>query len=574
MHINKNLNIFLNLLEKKDKLLFHYVVFIQLGGSILEAFGVALIIPILGSILGQGGSNFFFLSDINETLNFSSKGNLLIFLVAVMLIFFIFKNAALALIYKKVTNFAFSIQFKIKSKVYSHFIKQQYQKFSEVGSSNLISTISVDLNIFTQNFIISLLLFISEFFVLLMISILLLLVEPAGFLLIIFCALIFILLFFKFFKNRLKEFGDEKEKNEIVLQKIINDSLNSFQITKIHNKEDFFINKFNIFNHKTSFLYGKFVFLQTIPRLFLELLIIILISILIFVMIKFDYSFNEIFIKIAIFSAAAFRVMPSINRLTYTYQSIIFSSATLKKISLINDEILSTKNNNIAKKEKSKIKVNFKDSLRMENISFNYGTNKILENINLKIKKGEAIGIYGASGGGKTTLINLISGLLQPSNGKIFLDNIELKIHNAQWQKIVGYVPQAINLLNDTIINNITFCDDHVDHELLKKISIESEISELIINEGNKEVGEKGLKMSGGQLQRLSIARALYKKPEILIFDEATNALDEETEKKLLETIYSFKGKITLIIISHNLKNLDKCDAKYKLENGNFKIQN
>ena len=159
MHINKNLNIFLNLLEKKDKLLFHYVVFIQLGGSILEAFGVALIIPILGSILGQGGSNLFFLSDINETLNFSSKGNLLIFLVAVMLIFFIFKNAALALIYKKVTNFAFSIQFKIKSKVYSHFIKQQYQKFSEVGSSNLISTISVDLNIFTQNFIISLLLF-------------------------------------------------------------------------------------------------------------------------------------------------------------------------------------------------------------------------------------------------------------------------------------------------------------------------------------------------------------------------------------------------------------------------------
>ena len=490
-----------------------------------------------------------------------------------MLIFFIFKNAALALIYKKVTNFAFSIQYKIKSKVYSHFIKQQYQKFSEVGSSNLISTISVDLNIFTQNFIISLLLFISEFFVLLMISILLLLVEPAGFLLIIFCALIFILLFYKFFKNRLKEFGDEKEKNEIVLQKIINDSLSSFQITKIHNKEDFFINKFNIFNHKTSFLYGKFVFLQTIPRLFLELLIIILISILIFVMIKFNYSFNEIFIKIAIFSAAAFRVMPSINRLTYTYQSIIFSSATLKKISLINDEILSTKNKNIEKKEKSKIKVNFKDSLRMENISFNYGNNKILENINLKIKKGEAIGIYGASGGGKTTLINLISGLLQPSNGKIFLDNTELKIHNAQWQKIVGYVPQAINLLNDTIINNITFCDDHVDHELLKKISIESEISELIINEGNKEVGEKGLKMSGGQLQRLSIARALYKKPEILIFDEATNALDEETEKKLLDTIYSFKGKITLIIISHNLKNLDKCDAKYKLENGNFKIQ-
>ena len=573
MLVKKNLDIFLRLLEKKDKLLFQYVVLLQLGGSILEAFGIALIIPILGVILGQEGSNLFFLSDINETLNISNKGGLLMFLVAAMLLFFTFKNLVLAVIYKKVYNFAFNIQYNIKSKVYSHFIKQKYQKFLEVGSSNLISTISVDLNLFTQNFIISLLIFAAEFFVLIMISILLILIEPVGFLLMTFCALIFIFFFYKFFKNKLKEFGDEKEKNEVELQKIINDSLSSFQITKIHNKEEFFINKFNIFNHKTSFLYGKFVFLQTIPRLFLELLIIILISILVFVMIKFNYSFNEIFIKIAIFAAAAFRMMPSINRLTYTYQSILFSTATLKKIYMINDEILSTKNKDILKEQKSKKLLNFKDSLRMENISFNYGSNKILENINLNLKKGEAIGIYGASGGGKTTLINLISGLLQPSSGKIFLDNTELEIHNAQWQKIVGYVPQSINLLNDTIINNITFCDDHLDHELLKKISIESQISELIINEGNKEVGEKGLKMSGGQLQRLSIARALYKKPEILIFDEATNALDDETEKKLIETIYSFKGKITLIIISHNLQNLDNCDAKYKLENGNFKIQ-
>ena len=573
MIVKKNLDIFLRLLEKKDKLSFHYVVLLQLGGSILEAFGIALIIPILGVILGQEGSNFYFLSDINESLNISNKGSLLMLLVAAMLLFFTFKNLVLAVIYKKVYNFAFNIQYKIKSKVYSHFIKQKYQKFLEVGSSNLISTISVDLNLFTQNFIISLLIFVSEFFVLIMISILLILIEPAGFLLMTLCALIFIFFFYKFFKNKLKEFGDEKEKNEVELQKIINDSLSSFQITKIHNKEDFFINKFNIFNHKTSSIYGKFVFLQTIPRLFLELLIIILISILVFVMIKFNYSFNEIFIKIAIFAAAAFRMMPSINRLTYTYQSILFSTATLKKISLINDEILATKNKDILKEQKSKKLVNFKDSLRMENISFNYGSNKILDNINLNLKKGEAIGIYGASGGGKTTLINLISGLLQPSSGKIFLDNTELEIHNAQWQKIVGYVPQSINLLNDTIINNITFCDNHVDHELLKKISIESQISELIINEGNKEVGEKGLKMSGGQLQRLSIARALYKKPEILIFDEATNALDEETEKKLIETIYSFKGKITLIIISHNLENLDNCDVKYKLENGNFKIQ-
>ena len=208
MIVKKNLDIFLRLLGKKDKLLFQYVVFLQLGGSILEAFGIALIIPILGIILGQDGSNLFFLRDINESLNISNKGSLLMFLVAAMLLFFIFKNAVLAFIYKKIYNFAFNIQYNIKSKVYSHFIKQKYQKFAEVGSSNLISTISVDLNLFTQNFIVSLLIFTAELSVLLMISILLILIEPAGFLLMTFCALIFIFFFYKFFKNKLKEFGD------------------------------------------------------------------------------------------------------------------------------------------------------------------------------------------------------------------------------------------------------------------------------------------------------------------------------------------------------------------------------
>ncbi len=575
MIIKKNLNTLLSFLENKDRLNFYGIVILQFIGSLLEAFGIALILPILAIILGQQTSSFYFLNNIIEMLNFSNKENLLIFSIASMLLFFIFKNSILTLIYKKIFSFAYKIQYKIKSKIYSHFINQRYHKFTEKGSSKLISTVSVDLNIFTQNFLVALLIFLTEIFVLLTISILLIIIEPSGFILISFVTLIFVLVFMKIFKRKLNTLGEEKENFEEKMQKIINDSLNSFQITKIHNKENFFIDKFNLFNDKTSFAYGRFIFLQNIPRFFFEILIIILLTILVFTMIQFNYSYDEIFIKVAIFSAAAFRLMPSINRLTYTYQSIVFSTSTLDNLYRLNKEISSFQYEENLDARSNSQKINFQDSLKMESILFKHEDKIILDNLNLKIKKGEAIGIYGVSGGGKTTLINLISGLTKPLKGNIFVDGKEMQIDNSSWQSLIGYVPQTTNLLDDNVINNITFCDENVDQIFLEKIGKQAQILDLIKNHGDKNVGERGLRMSGGQLQRLSIARALYKKPSILIFDEATNALDEATEQKVFDTVYSLKGKVTLIIVSHNLHNLKQCDKKFKLEEGSLrKIEN
>ncbi len=570
MIIKKNLEIFLKFLEKKQKIKFYFIIFLQLIGSILEAFGIALILPILGIILGQETNLFSgFLNNIISTYSFINKEFLLIISIITILLFFLLKNSILVFIYKKIFTFAYEIQQMIKSKVFYHFINQNYNKFTEKGSSKMISTISVDLNIFTQNFVVSLLIFLTELFVLIMISLLLLIIEPSGFFLVASITLLFVFIFLKFFKKKLHSLGEEKEAYEERMQKIINNSLNSFQITKIHNKEEFFLKKFDIFNKKSSFLYGKFMFFQNIPRLFFEILIIILLVVLIFVMIKLNYTFDNIFIKVAIFSAAAFRVMPSINRLTYTYQGIIFSTSTLDKISSLANEINDTTIRKEKNKTTNKKNIEFENEILLKNISFNYGNNKVLKNLDLEIKKGQAIGIYGDSGGGKTTLVNLISGLIKQDSGSVIIDNKEVNIDNSEWQKIIGYVPQNINLLDDTIINNITFSDDNsYDTEFLDIISNQSQISDFIKLHGKKKIGERGLRMSGGQLQRLSIARALYKKPSIIIFDEATSALDSETEKKVFDTIYSLKRNKTLIIISHNVKNLDRCDFKFKLENG------
>ena len=236
------------------------------------------------------------------------------------------------------------------------------------------------------------------------------------------------------------------------------------------------------------------MFFQNIPRLFFEILIIVLLTILILVMIKLGYNFDEIFIKVAIFSASAFRIMPSINRLTYTYQGIVFSSSTLDKISSLSKEISKVENFSSNMKNNKTNILDFKNEFQLSGISFKYDKNLVLNNLNLKIKKGEAIGIYGFSGGGKTTLINLVAGLIKPQSGKIILDNKEVEIDNSNWQNLIGYVPQSVNLLDDTIINNITFCENiDGNKKFLMEVANQAQISELIDNYGDKIIGERGL---------------------------------------------------------------------------------
>ena len=196
MIIKKNLQIFLRFLEKKQKFKFYFIIFLQLIGSILEAFGIALILPILGIILGQDTNLFSgFFKNITSSYIYINKEYLLIISIITILSFFILKNSVLIFVYKKIFTFAYEIQQIVKSKVYTHFINQKYYKFTEKGSSKMISTISVDLNIFTQNFVVSLLIFLTELFVLIMISLLLLIIEPSGFFLIAFITSIFVFIF-------------------------------------------------------------------------------------------------------------------------------------------------------------------------------------------------------------------------------------------------------------------------------------------------------------------------------------------------------------------------------------------
>ena len=269
----------------------------------------------------------------------------------------------------------------------------------------------------------------------------------------------------------------------------------------------------------------------------------------------------------SVFVAGTFRMMPSFNRILTSLQNLKFFREPLK---LVYNEFNNLKNDLCGSESKKFI---FKNKIYFNDVTFGYSDKKIiLENINLSISYGQTIGIIGESGAGKSTFVSLLTGLIKPTIGEIFIDDFSLKTNTNNLQNLVGYVPQSIFLLDDSILNNITLEDDQekIDFERVNKCINDSQLNEFVNSlpdKLNTVVGEKGSLISGGQLQRIGIARALYSNPSILILDEASSALDSKTEKQFMDLVYNDFKKLTKIIISHKKENLKDCDLIYKIEN-------
>ena len=266
------------------------------------------------------------------------------------------------------------------------------------------------------------------------------------------------------------------------------------------------------------------------------------------------------------------RIAPSCFRIITSNQQIKFNKASIDNISKDLKYGISIKN--YPNLNKTKNLINFNKEIKFKNVNFSYNKGKkILKNLNLNIKKGEFIGVYGSSGSGKSTFLNILAGLFKPNTGKIISDNNDIFQNIKSWRKNIGYVPQKVYLLDENIVKNVSL-------EFKKYLNDKDKFKEAIDIAGLKKVsnnlklrqkdsiGEKGDKISGGQAQRVGIARAIYNKPEILIFDEATSSLDKHIEKKIINSIYKLRGKKTVIIVSHKLELLKNCDKIFKFING------
>jgi ABC-type multidrug transport system fused ATPase/permease subunit len=567
----KYIKIFFSTLDKnytKELILVFLMIFLSV---FFDLVGIGMIIPLVNLLLdNEVSSKFGFLNPIIEFLGNPGKKDLLVYFVIFFLIMFLIKNIFLAILTWKKSYFTFSIANFYAKKLLNNYLNKPYSFHINNNSSKLINNLINETSLASGQFILSLIDLVLESLILLTLFMLLLFVEPQ---ITLIMSIIFLScgsLYFILIKKRVLKFGYLRQITNNERLKLYNEALLNIKFHLIYKKTKKMIN--GIFNNldRIKLLNTEYIFLQNLPRLLFEYLIILIFcGVIMAYTLSNNQSIENLVPSLALFSAASFRMLPSANKIIQRLQNLRYSRSAIE---LIYNEL----NDNTSKKPEKNKDVNLTfEKLTFKNVSFRYESKKdyLLEDISFNIEKDKIYGFIGATGSGKTTLTDLIMGLQKIDKGQIILnDNINLFEYKFSWQKLISYVPQKIFLQDDTIKNNIAFgeFEDEINEEnflsSIKSAQLEKFISNL--EDGcDTKIGEAGSKLSGGQIQRMGIARALYVDPKILIFDEITSSIDVDTERQILEVVKKLKKNKTIILITHKPSTLEICDEVYEVKN-------
>ncbi len=549
-----------SLLEKKQKFYALFVLFVFLIQMFLELFSVTLFIPLISflteSDLSKNTFYLFFKDNFNVNLSYLLK-NFKIFIIFFISIFLIRSLIILFCNWIKI-KFALDIRIFLIKKLYKKYLSLPYQKFISKNSSHYIKNMNYENDLVAEG-VFHFLEFISEIIIITGIFIFLLFFNLKFSIISFLMVATFFVIANLITRKKLKTLGDNVRNFEQFRLKNFIESFNLIKEIKIFNKQSFFETRnknFNLFLNDNNAVWK---FLRVIPSISLELILVILIS-SIFFLIRGEYTIQETLTLLGVFLASALRLLPSIRKIISSVQYFGFSSPATNNIS-----------NELSEKDKlidlDKIKIkSLKKDIVFSNLEFKYENSdkSILKNFNLKISAGKITGIKGSTGSGKSTIVDLMSGLIFPTSGSLSIDQINYnKIDINSLHGIIGYVPQNIYLMDASIKDNITFGAETISDDEIKNVLRKTNLEEFINSLPLKIealIGEKNSKISGGQAQRIGIARALIKQPSILILDEATNSLDIETEDQILQEIKKLKEETTIVIISHNENSLKICD--------------
>jgi ATP-binding cassette subfamily C protein len=512
----------------------------------------------------------------NDYIKSIEQDYITIFGGIILILIFLFKNIYLSLFLFFQGKVIKILRTDTINKLFKNYINASYNFHIKNSPSVLIRNI-IESVAGAINTIMGTLSIMRESLVLIVIFILLFLNEPK-ISVSVFITLILITGIFMFFtKQALLSRGERVHLLQGDRLRTLEHTFGSIKETKVLNRENYLT---NLFENQVVEIekHGFFTyFLSVTPRLFLEFAVVFAVSIISIIFVLINLSNEQILPIISLLAVCAIRLIPAFNLIVSSLSARRFSMAQFKRVSreMINvptEDKFRVKNSVGEKNHKNFF---FKDQIKFENVFFSHENSnaKILQNICLEIKPGQKIGFIGKSGAGKSTLIDLILGLIKPTKGNIFVDGLILNENLKPWQKLIGYVPQDIYLLDDTIKNNIAFglnANDINQEAILKSIEL-SRLKDYISSLEKKEntvIGNRGIRVSGGQKQRIGIARVLYHNPKILILDEATSSLDTINERKIMEEIYNTAENITLIIVTHRHKSVSRCDKVYLLDNG------
>ena len=563
----KKLNKVLNKSQKLKTIVLTLFLFF---GMILEVLSLGILIPIITLLLSSEDNltHIPLMENLYEFIPFI-KENTVLFFSALILIVFSFKSIYLIYLNYRKNRFISNIVKYVSDKLYKNILSRDYNFHVKRNSAETIRNLQSDIHFFTI-YLESYISLIIEIGLAVSVLVFLIIVEPFGSIITFLFLIITSGIYFRIIRKRVADYGEKRQEVDFKKNKTIIESLNGIKDIKILNIGGTFLKKFNEITKEFANINTNYTTISQFPRYMLELISIYGIFILMFVLIFQNQDSNYIITTLGIFVAGIFRLIPNVNKIIVSLQNLKYSLPSLNSI------ILELNSNVILNNNYSKRKNKLTASIRLNNISFNYDDKEnILKNLNLEIKKGEVIGISGESGSGKSTLADILMGIQKPTSGQILVDGKNINQNPIN----IGYVPQKVFFIDGNIKQNIGF---GISDSLIKisKVNKCIEISQLtkFINSLDKgvytEIGENGLMISGGQQQRIGIARAFYRDPEVLVLDESTSALDDKTQDEFLNFLKTLKGKITMILISHQLKKVNFCDKKYKVEKGNLKLYN
>ena len=567
------------LLDKKQKRQMVGIVILMLIGGVLESLGIAMIAPVMQVVIDpQKVEESKILSGVYNFFNLSNTTQLAALIMVALILVFVIKNIFLYFMNVVQLRFVYTNQFATSRRMMINFMQRPYEYYLNADTTVIQRNITSDVNNLYA-LILSCLQLISEIIVFVCL-VAILLSQDAQMTITIAVLLVIVLLVIKYFiKPVMIKAGQDNQDYYSGLYKWIYESVTGIKEIKVANKENYFINGYADCGAGYVNAVQKYNLYNSTPRLLIETIAIAgMVGYMLVVMLA-GTSITTLLPQLTVLAAAAARLLPSANRINNYLTSIAYFEPFLDNVSdnlqmEIHDESISYNSDDYRVKT-AVTKLPVTKTIRMEDITYKYpGTDKlILDKATMEIPVGKSVGIVGTSGAGKTTIVDVLLGLLEPESGKILADGVDVNTNYQGWLKNIGYIPQTIFMTDSTIRKNVAFgvpedeIDDNKVWQALKEAALDEFVKEL--PEGlDTQIGERGIRLSGGQRQRIGIARALFEDPEVLVLDEATSALDNDTEAAIMDSINRLHGRKTLVIIAHRLQTIEKCDMIYSIGEG------
>lgn len=565
----------LKVMTGKQKRTLMVLFVMMLIGALLETVGTSLLLPFITVAMSpEAIMNNEKLAEIFAALGFRDTNSFLLFLAGVLIFVYIGKNVYLYYQYYCQYRFIYDGQYETSRKLFRDYVKRPYEFYLDASTPLLMRHVMSDVT-GVYSLLQVMLQFATEMVIFIALIVLSVIMNPV---MTIVMALLLggiILVNKKIFGPVLRRYGHEVQTNGALSTKWMMQAINGIKETKVLNKEDFFAEQYEKSSQILAAVQKKQNSLQNLPRLSVETVIMTGMLLLIGFFLAGGNSLNSMLGEIAVLAYVAMRIMPSTNRVMTAINGMAYYEPSLKAVEQIIADS-NAKEMELTQKQQI-VPMIFEKEVRLEHITYAYpNTEKnILEDAGVTIPIGKSIGFVGPSGAGKSTAVDILLGLLAPQKGQILVDGVDIRTNMPGWYKHVGYVPQMIFMLDDTIRNNIAYgvAEEDISEDQIWYALKEAQLDEFVrsLPEGlNTGIGERGIRLSGGQRQRIGIARALYTDPEMMIFDEATSALDNDTEAAIMEAIERLHGRKTLVIIAHRLTTIEKCDAVYRVENQKF----